>query len=244
MTATALRPLLLRILIGALCVAAATAAAALLGGRFDDTDWKVIGTSLLFAVASGTAASGVALRARPEGWAWALGTLTVVASAVTFALVTFGMWGEHDGGGLWRVAGCAAIVAVEAAHASFVVAPLRRGDRDALRAVAGIAVGAGIVSGAGGILPLSGLVPDDRFDDGYAQLLGVLLIVQLLCTAVGPLLRRLDRTQGEPPVHEPLDPAQRLAREVAEAADRIERLAPDPRVRAECERLRRLVGER
>src|SRR3954454_17133123 len=63
----------LRIVVGALCVAAAMACFALLSGSVDDTDWKVIGTSLLVALASATAGAG--LGARPERPL--LGTLTV-----------------------------------------------------------------------------------------------------------------------------------------------------------------------
>jgi len=41
-----------RAIVAALCVAAGMACIALLRGDFDETDWKVIATSLLFAVVS------------------------------------------------------------------------------------------------------------------------------------------------------------------------------------------------
>jgi hypothetical protein len=82
-------------------------------------------------------------------------------------------------------------------------------------------------------------------DDGvaivYAQLLGVVLIVQLVCTAVAPLLRRLG-AGAERPVGALPTPSDRLADEITAAADRIERLAPQPGVADECERLRRLAA--
>jgi hypothetical protein len=56
--------IVLRILIGALCVAAAVASYALLGGDFSDTDWKVIATSTLFALTSAMAAAGLSVRER------------------------------------------------------------------------------------------------------------------------------------------------------------------------------------
>ena len=44
------RPLIRRVLgwvlVGSLCLAALVAIAALLSGSFDDTDWRLIGTSL------------------------------------------------------------------------------------------------------------------------------------------------------------------------------------------------------
>ena len=83
--------IVLRILIGALCVAAIVASYSLLGGEFSDTDWKVIDTAIFFALPSSMAAAGLACeRAR------LLGAATVVAASAAFVLVSFGMWVELD----------------------------------------------------------------------------------------------------------------------------------------------------
>jgi hypothetical protein len=77
--------IVLRILIGALCVAAAVASYALLGGEFSDTDWKVIATSALFALTSSLAAAGLGVRERAR----LLGDATVAAAGASFLLVSF-----------------------------------------------------------------------------------------------------------------------------------------------------------
>jgi hypothetical protein len=64
MTVLPFKRVLLRVLIGALSVAAAASCIALLRGDFSDTDWKVIGTSLLLSLTSALVAAGVADRPR------------------------------------------------------------------------------------------------------------------------------------------------------------------------------------
>ena len=72
-----------RAIVAALCVAAGMACIALLRGDFDETDWKVIATSLLFALVSAMAGAGLAVRpSHPE-----LGSATFGASLAAFVLV-------------------------------------------------------------------------------------------------------------------------------------------------------------
>jgi hypothetical protein len=70
--------------------------------------------------------------------------------------------------------------------------------------------------------------------------LGVVLVGQLLCTALAPLLRRLRATDGRPAIEVPA-PQQTLAGELFAVAERLERLGAGPQVGIECERLRRLA---
>jgi hypothetical protein len=226
----------MRILIAALCVAAVVASIALLRGEFSDTDWKVIATSTLFAVASSMAAAGVAVRERSE----ALGAVTVGAVVLAFALVTTGIWGELDGEAFWRFTACVSIVALEASHIAFVLSRLRRSDPAGVAAFTRAAVGLAAISGAMGVAPLAGLVPDDGDFTAYGSILGVILVGQLLCTALAPLLRRLHATAERPVIEAPA-PEQSLASELFAVAERLEQLGAGPQVRVECERLRRLA---
>jgi hypothetical protein len=226
----------LRILVGALCVAAAVACLALLRGEFSDTDWKVIATSTLFALVSSMAAAGAAVRERSR----VLAAVTVGATLLGFALVSIGMWGDIDGEGFWRATGCVAIVALESAHAAFVLSRLRSSDPPVVASVTRGAVGLAVVSGAMGVVPLAGLVPDDGDYTLYGEILGVVLVGQLLCTALAPLLRRLHAGADRPAVEAP-SADESLARELIAVADRLERLGAGPQVHAECARLRRLA---
>jgi hypothetical protein len=65
-------------LVGGLSVAALTAIAALLAGDFGETEWRVIFSSLGFAIASAVAASGATQRLRASGLLRDLGTATAV----------------------------------------------------------------------------------------------------------------------------------------------------------------------
>jgi hypothetical protein len=226
----------LRILIGALCVAAAVASYALLGGEFSDTDWKVIGTSTLFALASSMAAAGLGVRERSP----ILGAVTVAAATAAFVLVAFGMWAEIDGEGFWRVTAIIAIVALETAHVAFIWSRLRPTDATSIARITRAAIGLAVVSAAMGIAPLAGLLSEDGDETLYFEILGVVLVGQLLCTVLAPLVRRLSAGAERPAVAVPTE-RERLAIELTAVADRLERLGAGPQVQAECERLRRLA---
>ena len=226
----------LRILIAALCVAAVVASVALLRGEFSDTDWKVIATSTLFALASAMAAAGIAVRARLAS----LGALTVGAVVLAFALVSTGLWAEIDGETFWRLTGCVSIVALESSHIAFLLSRLRAADSPRVGAVTRTAVALAAISGAMGVAPLAGLVPDGGDYTLYGEILGVVLVGQLLCTALAPLMRKLQASAERPAIAVPT-PAQSLASELVAVAERLEQLGAGPQVRVECERLRRLA---
>ena len=225
--------IVLRILIGALCVAAAVACYALLGGEFSDTDWKVIGTSTLFALASSFAAAGLSVRERAP----ILGACSVATAAAAFVLVSVGMWVEIDGEVFWRVTGIVAIVALESAHMAFVWSRLRPTDPRGVARITRAAIGLAGVSAAMGIAPLAGLEGDETL---YFEVLGVVLVGQLLCTVLAPLVRRLQAGAERAGIAVPTE-RERLAIELTAVAERLERLDAGPQVNAECERLRRLA---
>jgi hypothetical protein len=226
----------LRILIGALCVAAIVASYALLGGEFSDTDWKVIGTSTLFALASAMAAAGLAVRDRSP----LLGSGTVVAAAVAFVLVSVGMWAEVDGEGFWRVTAILAILALESAHVAFIWSRRRAADPPGVARVTLAAAGLAVLSGAMGIAPIAGILSEAGDETLYFEILGVVLVGQLLCTVLAPLLRRLSAGAEQPVVAVPTE-RERLAIELTAVAERLERLDAGPQVQVECERLRRIA---
>jgi hypothetical protein len=226
--------IVLRILIGALCVAAAVACYALLGGEFSDTDWKVIGTSTLFALASSLAAAGLSVRERAP----VLGAVSVVTAAAAFVLVSFGMWVELENEAFWRVAGIIAIVALESAHVAFVWSRLRPTDPTGVTRIGRAAIALAVVSAVMGIAPIAGL--DGGDETLYFEILGVVLVGQLLCTVLAPLVRRLNAGAERPVIAVPTE-RERLVAELTAVAERLERLDAGPQVQAECERLRRLA---
>ena len=254
---TSVRRALARALVAALCVAALTAVGAILSGDFDETDGRVIATSLGFAVFSATAASGAALRFRDSQNLRVLALATMALSAAGFLLLLVALWSDGDDGA-WRWFGSAALAALACSHASLVSSALRSSDGPAIEALAKASITVGVVDSFFGILAVSGAVDD--VDGGFGRLMAVLVILLLLSTALPPILRRLQRTSvavaprvGAPSTAaEASTPSRRnaaprpLATEVLAAADRIEALNGDPgnraaEIRRECQRLRELA---
>jgi hypothetical protein len=123
-------------LVAGLSCAAAAAVLALLTGSFDETDTRVILTSIGFAVASATGSAGAAARLRPSSALWLLGTLTLLASVIAFLLLLAGLWTNMDewgDEGVWRAFGVVAVLGVAGSHACVMLGAMRRTDGEAIR---------------------------------------------------------------------------------------------------------------
>jgi hypothetical protein len=231
------------VLVGSLCVASLVAIVALLGGSFDDTDWRVIGTSLSFAAYSALAASGAAVRLKERSFAEPLGALTVAAAALAWMLLLLLLWGAFDDSdALARAWGVATIVALACSHASVVLRGVRASDTSAISALVACSIALGALDATAGSLAVVGAADVDE-DDPVVRLMAVTVVLLLLTTALPVLLRRL----GSPEEPAPAWPAsrgsalERLAAEVVVATERIEGLSDPDAVRAECRRLRELA---
>ena len=239
----AVRLALSRALIACLCVAAFTAVAAIMTGDFDDTDARVIATSLAFAVFSATAASGASLRHRERRALRALGAGTMALSAGSFLFLLVAVWGDGEISA-WRWFGCATLATLAGSHASLVSRFLHATDTEAVRALGTTSIALGLVDATFGIAAISGAI--DHVTDGAGQLLAALVVLLVLTTALPPILRRMQRP-GRPTMARGADDRpDSLADHVMAAADRIEALTGGPanrapEVRRECERLRELA---
>jgi hypothetical protein len=226
-------------LVGALTVAAVTAIGALLTGDFHDTEWRVLGTSFGFAFLSATAAAGSSARLRPSKTLRTVGGLTAVASGLTFVLLAAGLWTDLlDDEATWRAWGCLLILTVAGSHACLVLMARRPTDGDAVRLLVTVSLTAAAIDAFFGLLPVSGIVGDE-VDEGFAELIAVLVVVLLFSTLVPPILRRLQRSSPAP---------RGFAGEVMAIADRIDELGRGPglrtpEIRRETERLRRLARD-
>jgi hypothetical protein len=222
---------------GASCVAALAAVVAIVSGDFSDGDWKVIGSSALVALASSTGGAGIGWRLRATNAAVTLGTVVVAASAAAFALVNYGMWVEVDDDLFWRATGVVAIVALDGAHACFVLARRRETDPEAVKLATGVAALAAAISGTFGILAVTGLA-----DDGPWQLLAVVLVIQLLATALAALLRRMARAKPTATADAFGRTGQRdIASELRVIADELDDAKSPAAVHELADRLRRLA---
>jgi hypothetical protein len=231
-------------LVGGLSVAALTAVAALLAGDFDDTEWRVILSSLGFAVASALGASGASQRLRASGLLRELGSATVMLSAVAYALWLAALWTNDWGSeGLWRAFGCAGVLAVAGSHACVTLGARRRSDTDAVKLLVNSSLVLACIDTLGALLPIVGLI--DEVGEGGAKFFGVTLVLLLLTTLLSPLIRRLQAPREAEPAPRG-DALELLTDEVATIADRIEELARGPalrtpEIRREAQRLRNLA---
>jgi hypothetical protein len=234
-------------LVGGLSVAAFTAVVALLLGDFDDTEVKVILTSIGFAIASSTGAAGAAQRLRASNILHAVGTLTAGLSAISFVLLVAGLWtGDWGSEGVWRAFGCTALVALGGAHICLVLGARRLTDGDVIRLLVNASLVLAAIDVIGALLPISGI--SDDVDEGAAQLLAATLVLLVLSTVLPPILRRMrvgtaPRPAGGGARDEALD---FLAGEVESIAIRIADLSSGPaistpQIRREAERLRDLA---
>lgn len=242
-----LRRVLSWTLIVTLCIAALTAIGAILSGDFDDTDARVIGTSIGFAVFSSTAASGGSLRYRQDESLRSLGLVTIVLSGIAFLLLAIAIWEgfDADGDEPWQWFGVVALAAFAASHASLVLGARRDSDSDGLVMLATASIGFGILDSSLGILAIAEVF---EADDESARVLAVLLVLFVLTTVLQPIVRRLQRTESQRE-EAPAPMLTPFAAEVIAAVERIEALNADPgnrgpEIRRECERLRKLARAR
>jgi hypothetical protein len=228
-------------LVAGLTIAALTAVVALMSGSFDDTEARVILTSIGFAIATATAASGATQRLKPSAALRNLGTATAVLSGVTFVLLCAGLWTDDWGNEwIWRSFGCAAVLAVAGSHACLVLGARRRSDSDLVRSLVIASVALAVLDTLGALLPISGIAEDVAGD--MAQVFGATLVLLVLTTVLPPIIRRLERSPGTAPT----TAIERFAGEVEAAADRIHELNSGPsnrapEIRREAERLRDLA---
>ena len=248
------------ILVGALCVAALTAIVAIVSGDFDDDDWRVIATSFAFGIYSALGAAGATLRLRASENLRTLGLATMVLCATGFVLLIPALWIDDDHENLWRFWGFATLGAFACSHASLMAGGFRDGDGPAVRYLGIASIALACLDSGIGMLAIAEAFDD--VDEGFAQFVGVLIVLMVLTTALTPIVRRLQRaepgtpaaaarvSQGAAPAAgertAATPPPAPLAAEVIAAADRIETLNADPgnrapEIRREVQRLRELA---
>ena len=235
-------------LVTGLSVAAAAAVLALLTGSFDDTDVRVILTSIGFAVASATGSSGAAARLRASHALHLLGTATVLASIAAFVLLLAGLWTDMDqwgDEGIWRAFGIFGVLGVAGSHACLILGARRRTDSEAVRLLTLASLGFSIFDTTAVLLPLLELVAD--VEEPWPNIFGAGLVLLVLTSILPPILRKMQPAAPAPSANGNLDRGTVfLAGAVLEIADRIELLNSDPgnrepEIRAQVNRLRDLA---
>jgi hypothetical protein len=176
------------------------AAVELLSGSVDETDGRVLLTSLGFAATSTTGASGLAAILRPSPALRVLGVVTVGCSIAALALLAAMIW--HDDfpfeirETLWRACGCASVLAIAGAHASLMLRGRRPTDSALVDVVTFSSLVFGAIDAAGAFSWLAELA--DEISDPWGRRLAVVLVLLIATTILAPLLRRLQPAAVHP----------------------------------------------
>jgi hypothetical protein len=179
--------------------AAGWAIVELFSDSIDETDGRVILTSLAFAAASTTGASGLAAILRPMLGLRVLGLATLGCSIAAFALLAAMIW--HDDfpfeirETLWRACGCVSVLAIAGGHASLMLRSRRPTDGALVELVTFSSLAFGAIDAAGAFSWLSEIT--DEISDPWGRRLSAVLVLLIATTVLAPLLRRLQSVSEE-----------------------------------------------
>ncbi len=175
--------------IGFLVLTAVIAIVALVGGKSDPLQWKILGTTFTISAASICAMSCAAFIDRKKAKAY--GLLGILLSLVTACLVIFGIWSDISDDAYWKTTGTAIVCTAAFAHSFLLLLP-DLGPRGRWVQRASL-VSIGVL-----VLQIVAAVWTRNYDETYQRLLAAVAVVVALETLVIPILRKL-RTE-DPPV--------------------------------------------
>jgi hypothetical protein len=227
---TSLRRLVLSALAAGLSVAAAIAIAAILTHSFDALDARLIATSLGFSLFTALGGAGVGPR-RCSGPIRHLGSATLCAAGVDFALLVRMVWLGGGEAALWRAWAILVLLTLAASHACLVLVSRRRTDSPLIGALIATSVGAASLDAVLGALPIGGLA--EQVDGNFVRLVAILVVVMLLTSVLPPILRRIPpRERPDPtglpagPLPASISPPGGGEEDLLAIAGRLEALAP------------------
>lgn len=177
------RKLLLRAIVGALCVTAAVAIAVLLTGSFEHTEWRILATT--------SAVSAFGLLAVPAGMLLERGMAVTLARAsaaliaAAFVLTLFVVW---DGGSsfLGKTWGVVLTLALATAQAATVEARRRDNDSQLVRRLTAGSTLTGALLAALGVLGILSEIHGVT----YYRVIGAIAVLDVLLLALTAILRR------------------------------------------------------
>lgn len=173
-----------KLLIGALCAAAAVLVAVILSGsRFDNDSARAVGMAVAVAGFTLTGAAGLGLARKRPGLAL-IGVLTAVLSLAAFLAVSALLWGDLGGGPDARVAGATIILALAGGHLSVLLASSQAADPEGLRLLRG-----GVVVCLGALALMAIVELAEHGEQLDWRLIGVVAVLYVLGTLLLPVVR-------------------------------------------------------
>jgi hypothetical protein len=185
------RGLLVRTIVGGLCLTAAVGIVAVLGGSLDETSGRILLTT--------TAVSFFGLLAVPAGMLLERNRLSWLArgsaalTATTFVLTLVVTWLHDPPPALWRTWGVLGTLTLAAAQAATVEARRRDTDSERIRFLVSASMVTDSLLAAFGVIGILASVSDE----GFYRMLGAVGILDVLLLAVVAVLRRSDGPIGQ-----------------------------------------------
>jgi hypothetical protein len=243
-----LRRSVLLALAAGLAIAALVAIVAIVTRSFDQTDLRVVATSLGFSIFSALGAVGARTERRATAFG-ALGTSTTAGAGLSFVLLLVALWG-NDAPSVLRGFGTVAVATLAGSHACLVLGARRANDSSLVAGLTVASIASASIDALLGGLAITGVTT--RVNSNYVRLLAVLVIAVLLTTVLPPILRRLSTPADQEPVGDaatapvarPFDP---LATDLLAVAATLDRLVPHAgdaaaQIQNEAAQLRRIAG--
>jgi hypothetical protein len=188
----AVKRVLLRVAILALCITALIAIVAVMTARFDETEAQILMTHVAVAAYS-LLALGIAtvVDRRPRV---ALAGWSVCGVGLVLALVS--IWTaltENGPDDLYRWTWIAFVTSFTIAHASLVDSRRRDSDGSAVQAISGLTIATVVLMG---VLVAGGVARAESVGTPYLRLLGVIGVLDVLGTLVLPIARKVEQTSA------------------------------------------------
>jgi hypothetical protein len=180
-----------RILVAALCLAAAVVVVLVLGAsESDPTAGRVLGVAVAVALFSLTAAAGMRLAGRAELVTHLFGYVAVIASLIAFGETVAALWADDVFDDQWRTAAEAGLVALAAANICLLLASEHIDDAGVIRAARGAAAISVVVLTAMALIEIS----SPGRDVGIRPM-AVFAVIYLAGGLLIPLLRRAELSE-------------------------------------------------
>jgi hypothetical protein len=203
------------VIIASLAVTAAIGIIALLSGDFDDTQWRILGTTSLVAAFSILSLCHLAVVGRAVRFVGFAGlTVTAVGLVLGLVLIWTDMTARVDLSEVWRWFSVTWVIAVSLAHANLLLLLSSR-RRAVIRWGLWLTLAMITIVAAMIVLPiLNSDIPGDQADS-YWRAFGVVAILDVLGTIAVPVLSLFLRDEHPEPEPEPVGMSIELSPELA-----------------------------
>lgn len=191
-----MRRSVLRLVVVSLCATAVVAILALVGGEFDETSARILGTTALLSLYGLFALpSGVLFDARR---ATGLAATTAALAVLGFVLAVAYVWSDfdEDSDGLGKAAAVVGFICAACSQTGALTARRRQDDTRNIDLLYTTSAALGAVLAVMATLALL----DEIDDDSYYRLFGALAVLNVLAAVLQPILRRMGPPAASPPL--------------------------------------------